>query len=62
MDRIYNATKAALNNLTDCLSMELSPFGVDVMLLMTGSVRSSLASNSASNWTLPEGSLYANFT
>ena len=35
----YHATKFALEGLSDCLRLELSPFGIDVVLVEPGSIR-----------------------
>jgi NAD(P)-dependent dehydrogenase (short-subunit alcohol dehydrogenase family) len=35
----YHATKFALEGLSDCLRLELKPFGVDVVLVEPGSIR-----------------------
>ena len=39
----YNASKAALHSYTDTLRVELRPFGVDVVTIVTGGVRSRIA-------------------
>lgn len=41
----YNATKYAVESLSDALRMELRPFGVDVVLVEPGMIRSSFASH-----------------
>jgi len=51
----YSATKAAVQTYGDCLRMELQPFGVDVLNVMTGGVKSNIVRTSHE---LPEGSLY----
>ncbi|RDA93320.1 hypothetical protein CP533_2031 [Ophiocordyceps camponoti-saundersi (nom. inval.)] len=53
----YNASKAAAANLTEVLRLELAPFGIKVINLMTGSVRSTFHDN-APRATLPPTSLY----
>lgn len=53
---IYSSTKAAINTYSRALRMELRPFGVQVMVAMTGSVQSNIASHF--HRTLPAGSLY----
>lgn len=56
---IYNASKAALSALTDTLRLELAPFGIKVVDLKTGVVRSQFFSNlPADSSRLPEGSIY----
>lgn len=54
----YNASKAAVEAMGRTLRRELAPFGVKVVTLKTGSVRSGLFEN-ASPTVLPEQSLYA---
>ncbi|KAL9110357.1 MAG: hypothetical protein Q9227_005088 [Pyrenula ochraceoflavens] len=51
----YNASKAALHAYTNTLRVELAPFGVRVLTIMSGRVQSNLARTKR---TLPEGSLY----
>ncbi|KAI0532990.1 hypothetical protein GGR58DRAFT_488355 [Xylaria digitata] len=53
----YNASKAAAASLTETLRLELEPFNVKVINLMTGGVRSTFHSN-APDATLPLTSLY----
>jgi short-subunit dehydrogenase len=56
----YAASKAALVALTDTLDMELQPFNVNVMLLVTGLVRTRMHENAALQQTiLPDRSPYA---
>jgi NAD(P)-dependent dehydrogenase (short-subunit alcohol dehydrogenase family) len=54
----YNASKAAIEAMGRTLRRELAPFGVRVITLKTGSVRSGLFEN-ATPTVLPEHSLYA---
>lgn len=54
----YNASKAAVEALGRSIRRELAPFGVRVVTLKTGSVRSRLFDN-ATPTVLPAGSLYA---
>ena len=54
----YNASKAAVNLLTDQLRIELAPFGVKAILIVTGNVRTKLFDNQPSV-TLPANSFYA---
>ncbi|KAF6232090.1 hypothetical protein HO173_009684 [Letharia columbiana] len=51
----YNASKAALHAYSDTLRVELAPFDVNVMVVVTGGVKSNIASIRRE---LPEGSLY----
>ena len=52
---VYNASKAALHGFSDTLRVELAPFGVRVVTIITGSVSSRLFEI---NTKVPEGSLY----
>lgn len=54
----YASSKAALNSYSRTLRQELRPFGVRVMVAMTGTVQSNIASGKK-RVGLPEGSLYA---
>lgn len=51
----YNASKAALHAYSDTLRIELAPFNVNVMVVVTGGVKSNIA---RTHRELPEGSLY----
>ncbi|KAH7129885.1 hypothetical protein B0J13DRAFT_133032 [Dactylonectria estremocensis] len=53
---LYSSTKGAINTYSRALRMELRPFGVRVMVAMTGTVRSNIASRT--HRTLPADSLY----
>ena len=53
----YSASKAAATSFTEVLRLELEPFGIRVINLMTGSVRSSFHVNSPHN-PLPPNSIY----
>ncbi|KAL2260606.1 hypothetical protein VTK26DRAFT_5325 [Humicola hyalothermophila] len=53
---VYCATKGAVASYSRTLRLELKPFGVRVMVAMTGTVRSQIASRP--HRTLPEGSVY----
>ncbi|KAI1144054.1 NAD(P)-binding protein [Hypoxylon sp. FL0543] len=57
---IYNSSKAALAMISDSLRLELQPFGVRVVDLRTGVVRTNLIKNlqEKSNPRLPKGSIY----
>jgi 1-acylglycerone phosphate reductase len=58
---VYNASKAALAMLTETMRMELSAFGIRVVDLKTGGVRSNLILNNnvnADSEGLPEGSIF----
>ena len=51
----YNASKAALHAYSDTLRIELAPFDVNVMVVVTGGVKSNLT---RTHRELPEDSLY----
>ena len=51
----YNASKAALHSYSDTLRIELAPFNVNVMVVVTGGVKSNITKT---HRELPEGSLY----
>lgn len=53
---VYSSTKGALNTYSRVLRLELQPFHVRVMVSMTGTVRSNIASHF--DRALPENSLY----
>lgn len=53
----YNASKAAAASFTEVLRLELAPFGIKVINLMTGAVLSTFHDN-APKITLPSTSLY----
>ena len=52
---VYNASKAALHAYSDTLRVELSPFNVKVMVVVTGGVKSNIA---RTHRELPADSLY----
>lgn len=52
---VYNASKAALHQYTNTLRVELAPFGVKVVTIVTGGVKSNIARTKRE---LPEGSWY----
>ncbi|KAF4624888.1 hypothetical protein G7Y89_g13280 [Cudoniella acicularis] len=59
----YNASKAAISMFSDTMRLELEPFGITVVDLKTGVVRSNLIQNSKNQRggeqaSLPEGSIY----
>ena len=57
---VYNASKSAIAMLSDTLRLELEAFGITVVDLKTGVVRSNLIKNLTETKTvsLPEGSIY----
>ena len=56
----YCASKAAFNSFSDALRLELKPFGIDVMSVKPGAIRSRFAENAKQALTraLPEHSFY----
>jgi NAD(P)-dependent dehydrogenase (short-subunit alcohol dehydrogenase family) len=54
----YCSSKAALHSLTDALRMELAPFGIHVVSIQPGGVRSSFGQHAEAAIRLPETSLY----
>lgn len=52
----YCSSKAALHSLTDALRMELSPFGIRVITVQPGGVKSSFGDNAEQGLRLPENS------
>ena len=54
----YCSSKAALHSLSDALRMELAPFGIRVVTIQPGGVRSSFGNHAEAALRLPEGSLY----
>lgn len=57
---IYSSSKAAVYSLSDCLRVELAPFDISVITLITGAVKTEFFNNKegGSSVTLPEGSVY----
>jgi NAD(P)-dependent dehydrogenase (short-subunit alcohol dehydrogenase family) len=54
----YCSSKAAIHSLTDALRMELAPFGISVVSIQPGGVRSSFGQHAEAAIRLPEGSIY----
>jgi 1-acylglycerone phosphate reductase len=54
----YNASKAAITSIGHTLRVELAPFGVRVVTVVTGSVRSKLFDNADEACRVPPDSLY----
>lgn len=55
---LYNASKAAVNHLTDQMRIEFSPWGVKAILVITGVIKTKFFANLSSAPHLPETSLY----
>jgi 1-acylglycerone phosphate reductase len=53
----YNASKAAATSITEVLRLELAPFGIKVVNLLTGGVQSTFHAN-APHETLPSDSIF----
>ncbi|KAI6037510.1 hypothetical protein EDC04DRAFT_2571235 [Pisolithus marmoratus] len=58
---LYCAAKAALHSITEGLSMELKPFGIKVMLVAPGGVKSNISANQALTFKLPPTSHYVEY-
>ena len=54
----YCSSKAAVHSLTDGLRMELAPFGIHVVSIQPGGVRSSFGEHAEAAVRLPQDSLY----
>lgn len=55
---MYCASKAAAAMLSDVMRMEFAPFGVQVVDMKTGGVKSNFIKNNKSHSVLPEASIY----
>ncbi|OBZ86959.1 NADPH-dependent 1-acyldihydroxyacetone phosphate reductase [Choanephora cucurbitarum] len=55
---IYAMSKAAVHSLSDALRMELSPFGVQVVVVAPGAITSNIGNNGSKTTHVPEDSIY----
>ncbi|KAI9026625.1 short-chain dehydrogenase/reductase family protein [Phycomyces nitens] len=55
---IYSLSKAAVHSMTDVLRMELKPFGIDVVLVAPGGIKSNFGTAGVTSPLVPEDSLY----
>lgn len=55
----YNASKAAVNLLTDQMRIEFAPLGVKVVLIVAGAIRTNFLNNLPSAPHLPADTVYA---
>ena len=58
---LYCASKAALQSLSDTLSMEAKPFNISVLHVAPGAVKSNISANAGARYRLAEDSLYSAF-
>ncbi len=57
---VYGGSKAALHIINEAMRMELKPFGIEVILLLPGAIKSHFAQNAVSlSGPAKSGSLYA---
>jgi 1-acylglycerone phosphate reductase len=55
---VYGASKSALTEVSETLRLEMAPFGVSVVTIITGAVESNIMSNGP-EFDLPSGSVFA---
>lgn len=58
---LYCATKAAMQSISDVLSMECRPFNISVLHVAPAAVKSNISANGAAQFRLPDESLYSAF-
>ncbi|KAG6866056.1 hypothetical protein C0991_009153 [Blastosporella zonata] len=57
----YCASKAALQSISDVLSMECKPFNISVLHVAPGGVQTNIADNASARFSLPDSSMYKVF-
>ncbi|KAF9162894.1 hypothetical protein DFQ26_003137 [Actinomortierella ambigua] len=55
---LYAASKAAVHSLSNCMRLELAPFGVKVSIVAPGAIKSNIGDNNLKAFYLPENSYY----
>ncbi|KAG0233283.1 hypothetical protein BGW41_001532 [Actinomortierella wolfii] len=55
---LYAASKAAVHSLSNCMRLELAPFGVKVSVVAPGAIKSNIGDNNLKAFYMPEDSYY----